>query len=183
LIWGYVHREEGAPWYLNLAAAVLGIVVPLLFLVGLAGLAGVYAKCRTRVGWPSLIGFVVSFAGVGLFTIRGFPRAPVVFIQLDESLLQLSLLLNSPLSWLLGGLAIVGLSAVRKEALKGWGYLLVAMVLFGWVYQLTDDEIGIIDVRSVHVVFGMLFSLSWMLLGYALWSAKDKLIYTPKTGN
>jgi len=54
------------------------------------------------------------------------------------------------------------------------------MALFGWVYQLTDDKTGIVDVRSVHMAFGVLFSLSWVVLGYALWSSKTKASRTSK---
>ena len=50
---------------------------------------------------------------------------------------------------------------------------LLALTLFGWVYQLTDDQVGIVEVRWLHVIFGILFALSWMLLGYALWSSKN----------
>jgi len=191
LVWGYLDRE-GAPWYLDLAVLMLNIIVPLLFLVGLVG---VYIKCRTQAGWLSLIGFVLSFAGAGWLTIIGVVLAPTLYRQLGERnwvygvgqecafclLQKLSLLLSSPLTWLLVGLTIVSLTILRKEVLRDWGFLLVAMVLFGWVYQLTDDWTGIVDVRSVHVVFGILFSLSWMLVGFALWSTKNKLSWTAKS--
>src|SRR5215204_1307771 len=176
LVWGYLDRE-GAPWYLDLAVLMLNIIVPLLFLVGLMG---VYIKCRTQAGWLTIIGVVL---------------VPTLYRQLGERnwvygvgqecafclLQKLSLLLNSPLTWLLVGLTIVSLTILRKEVLRDWGFLLVAMVLFGWVYQLTDDWTGIVDVRSVHVVFGILFSLSWMLVGFALWSTKNKLSWTAKS--
>jgi len=58
--------------------------------------------------------------------------------------------------------------------------LLLTVALFGWIYQLTDDKTGIVDVRSVHVAFGVLFSLSWVVLGYALWSSKTKASRTSK---
>ena len=66
-------------------------------------------------------------------------------------------------------MSIVGLATVRKGIWRDWSLLLLAMALSGWVYQLTDDRAGLADVRSVHVAFGLLFSLGWMLLGYALW--------------
>ena len=185
LAWGYLHRE-GAPWYLDFAVIVLGILVPLLFLVGLAG---VYTKCTTQAGWPCLVGFVVSFAGAGWLAIRGVVDAPTLYRQLGERnwghgvgqecgfclLQKLSSLLNHPLTWLFVGLTIVGLTTLRKEVPRDWGFLLVAMVLFGWVYQLTDDATGILDVRSVHVAFGILFGLSWIPVGYGLRSTKNKV--------
>jgi hypothetical protein len=159
----------------------------LLFLVGLAGL---YAKCRTQTGWLGSMGFVVSFAGAGWMNIIGIVKAPDLYRQLGERtwprsvaqecglclLQKLSMLLNSPLTWLLVGLTIVGLTTIRKGALRDWSFLLLALTLFGWVYQLTDDQVGIVDLRSIHVMFGILFSLTWMLLGYALWSSKNKAI-------
>ncbi len=81
LAWGYVH-SEGAPWHLGFAVLVLSILVPLLFLVGLTGL---FAKCVSHAGWPSLVGFVVSFATAGWLTIRGVVAAPYAYRHLGES--------------------------------------------------------------------------------------------------
>ena len=183
-LWGYVDRE-GAPWYLDLGVIVLGIVVPLLFMVGLAG---VYAKCRAQVGWPGVIGFVVAFGAAGWGIVTGVISAPTMYAWLGESSSEqctalecgLPLLLSSSLTWLLVGLSVVGLSTVRKGRLRYWAHLLLAMALFGWIYQLTDDKTGIVDVRTVHVAFGVLFSLSWVMLGYALWSSKTKASPTSK---
>ena len=83
--------------------------------------------------------------------------------------------MNSPLTWLLVGLSLVGLSTVRREApTRHWGLLLLTLTFSGWVYQLTDDMAGIVEVRSVHVAFGILFSLGWVVLGYALWSERTR---------
>src|ERR671916_666359 len=72
LVWGYVDRE-GAPWYLDLAVLVLGIVVPVLFLVGLAGtLLRLWAQGRAQAGWLGPVGFLISFAGAaGWLIIEG----------------------------------------------------------------------------------------------------------------
>src|SRR5215210_1819949 len=84
LVLGYVD-EEGAPWYLDLAVLVLGIVVPLLFLVGLGGTSlRVYIKDRTQAGWISSIGFLISFAGAGWLIIEGFMDAPKLYRHLGE---------------------------------------------------------------------------------------------------
>jgi hypothetical protein len=186
LVWGYADRE-GAPWYLDLAVIVLGIAVPLLFLVGLAGL---YVKFRRQTRWLSWMGFVISFAAAGWLTVAGIRSAPALYRHLGERnlgnlskggaqecglclLQKASLLLSSPLTWLFVGLGIVGLIAIREGPLRHWGFLLLALTLFGWVYLLTDDDVGIVDVRSLHVIFGILFALSWMLVGYALCSSKN----------
>jgi hypothetical protein len=191
VVWGYIDSDD-SPWYLDLAVLVLGIIVPLLFLVGLAGIClMIYLKGRVRAGWLSSIGFLVGFAGAGWFVIKGVMEAPNLYRHLGERawatppgaqeecgfclLVKLYLLVNSPLTWLLVGVSMIGLSTVRRrEVLRYWGLLLLTLAFSGWVYQLTDDMSGIVDVRSVHVAFGMLFSLSWMLLGYALWSSKTR---------
>src|SRR5215212_8796226 len=176
LVYGYVDRE-GTPWYLDLAVLVLSIVVPVLFL---AGLAGIYGKLRAQAGWLGLIGFATSFAGAAVWLTFGVRSAPHLYRHLGERnwataprvqeecglclLAKLYVLLGSPLTWLLVGLSIVGLATVRREVVRNWGLLLLATGFFGWVWQLTDDNAGIVDVRSVHVAFGILFSLGWMLL-------------------
>jgi hypothetical protein len=189
LVLGYVHRE-GAPWYLDLAALVLGIVVPVLFLVGLAGIClRVYVKGRVQAGWLSLIGFLIGFVGAGWLIVNGVNDAPNLYRPWGERpwspgatqecglclLQKLPLLLKTGLTWLLVGLSIVGLTTMRKRVLMDWGFLLLALTMFGWVYQLTDDQAGIVDERSIHIMFGILFGLSWMLLGYALLSSKNEV--------
>jgi hypothetical protein len=55
--------------------------------------------------------------------------------------------------------------------LFGWVYY-VTSESFGWAYinEFTDQVGSTAEVRLIHVVFGLLFSLSWVVLGYALWS-------------
>ena len=120
LVLGYVDRE-GAPWHLDLAVIVLGIVVPLLFVVGLAGL---YVKFGPQAGWFSSVEFLISFAGAGWATIDAMKNAPNLYRQMGERtwstppgaaqecgfclLAKLSQLLSDPITWLLVGLSIVG---------------------------------------------------------------------------
>ena len=133
LVWGYVDRE-GAPWYLDLAVLVLEVIVPLLMLVGLAG---AYAKFRTQASWLGVIGFVISFAGAGWYIVKGVVKAPTLYSQLGERSWPQeswpSALLRNPLTWLLVGLTIVGLTAARKGVVRDWSFLLLTMALFGWV--------------------------------------------------
>jgi hypothetical protein len=187
LIWGYIHRED-APSYLQPVVLMLSIVVPLLFLVGLAG---TYAKCRIQASLLTVIGFVVGFAGAGLHSVITLcnPLGERIRIRAYAAaqegsgyclLPKLAIVLSSSLTWLVVGLTIVGLTSFRKAGIRHWGFLLLAMALFGWGYQLTDEEIGLIDARPIHIAFGILFSLNWMLLGYALWSSKTNRADQPK---
>jgi hypothetical protein len=174
---------------------LLSIVVPLLFLVGLIG---TYAKCRIRDGLLRVIGLVVGFAGAGSLSIIGVVQGLYGHDPLGERirayayasaqegcgyyclLPKLAIVLSSSLTWMVVGLSIVGLTSFRKGANKELGFLLLAMASFGWGYQLTDDEIGLADARPIHVAFGILFSLNWMLLGYALWPSKTNRADEPK---
>lgn len=191
LIWGYIHRED-TPSYLEPLVLLLSIVVPLLFLVGLAG---TYAKCRIRAGLLAVIGFVVGFAGAGSLSVIGVVTGLYGYDPLDVRirayaaaqagcgyclLPKLAMVLSSSLTLLVVGLSIVGLTSFRRAGIRHWGFLLLAMALFGWGYQLTDDRIGLIDTRPIHIAFGILFSLNWMLLGYALWSSRTNQADQPK---
>ena len=193
-VWGYVDREEHF-WYLDIPVKVLGVVVPLLVFVGLAG---VYTKWRRQVGWLGETGFGLSLVGAawgiyegvldgyfwyvriasrgdywqeGYVAPEGAEDAAVAAVVAEKGWL---LMLLEPiwLSVLLAGLTIAGLAAVRTRELRDWGFLLLVMALFGWVHQFTDVN-TIVEAHSVHIVFGVLFSLSWVVLGYALWSSRN----------
>jgi hypothetical protein len=186
-MWGYLHRED-TPSYLEPVVLVLSILVPLLFLVALAG---IYTSCRRRTGLLAVIGFVVSFAGAGSMVMSGFygyePLGERIwpYFEAQEGcgyclLPKLATVLSASLTWLIVGLSIVGLASFRKAAIRHWGFLLLAMAFFGWGFQFTEDEISPTYVRPIHVAFGILFGLSWMLLGYALWSSKTNRADQPK---
>src|ERR687894_2574454 len=127
LVWGYIHRED-TPSYLEPVVLVLSIIVPLLFVVGLAG---TYAKCRIRVGLLAVIGFVVGFAGAGSLSVRGIVKGLYGYEPLGERIWayvaaqegcgyclvpKLAMVLSSSLTWLVVGLSVVGLTSFRKAA-------------------------------------------------------------------
>jgi hypothetical protein len=81
------------------------------------------------------------------------------------------LLLISWIDWLpvlLAGLSLIGIAGLRTKALGALRDLPLAMAASGWAYLLTDAG-GAFEMRSGHVVFGILFSLSWVALGSMLW--------------
>ena len=48
--------------------------------------------------------------------------------------------------------------------------MVLATGVFGWVYNLTDSG-AILEARSMHIGFGLLFSLGWVVLGVGLAAA------------
>jgi hypothetical protein len=159
--WGYVHKED-APAYFGTIANTLAIVVPLLFLLGLCGL---YARCKGEAGWLGVTGFILGCIGAAEGVVGGATDFPFLHAYLAGTVWFSSLL--SWISLLLAGLALVGIATVGTKILRRWGTLLLAMGTFGWAYCLTDAG-NAVETRPGHVAFGILFSLSWVILGYAL---------------
>ncbi len=163
VVWGYVHRD-GAPAYLTHIANTLGFVVPLLFLLGLAGLC---ARCKGRVGRPGIIGL-----GLGCIGSAGGIVRSVVDMSAWYAYVAGKGWLYLVLDWLfllLAGLTLAGLAAIRTGSSRRWGVLLLAMGTLGGIYFLTDSG-SALEMRAVHIVCGVSFGLGWVALGYALWS-------------
>ena len=167
--WGYLHQGR-APQPPDAIASALGLVVPLLFLLGLAGF---YVRSRERaglrLGW---IGFLFGFLGAGLglayriLDIAGIASTADRYGYVVGKGWPPQLFDWFP--WLLVGLTLVGIASVGTDSLRGWTPLPFAMGLFGWTYYLSDFG-GTDRMQAVHSLFGVLFSLSWVLLGYLLW--------------
>jgi hypothetical protein len=172
--WGYIHREN-APGYFTDIANTLAFIVPLLFL---AGLVGLYARCKGQAGWLGVMGFTLGCIGSAVGIVRG-----VVDLSFWYSYVAGKGWLHLILDWLfllLVGIALVGIATVRTKAARRWGALLLAMGTLGWAYCITDSG-NAVETRVGHVVFGLLFSLSWVVLGYALYrtvGAADRHITT-----
>jgi hypothetical protein len=162
--WGYIHREN-APAYLDAMARALNLIVPALFLVGLAGL---YVLCERRAGRIGKVGFVPGMAGSAMGAAYAVPWS--AFATRGDWLALLAWLDVVLVWWLhitLTGLLVIGVAAVRTRAVRSLGILMLAMGMFGWAYYLTDSG-GIAEARFVHIGFGVLFSLSWVALGLTL---------------
>jgi hypothetical protein len=164
MVWGYVHTDD-APPYSAAVARALGIVVPLLFVLALAGL---HARCKGRASRLRTMTFVPGFVGSGGGVVHGFMYAfdwYAWYVHVEGRVW-----LSTPLDWsiwLFAGLTLIGVTTIRTKALWKYGALSLVMGVFGWVYYFTDFE-GIAHTRAVHIVFGILFGLSWVALGYGL---------------
>jgi hypothetical protein len=160
--WGYIDRHN-IPENLKDVIHVFSFVVPALFLAVVVGLSVVLWKSRLTVlgamgmalavygsGWGVVAAIVGAESVWAYFAQRGWPQ------QLNDWLL-----------FMLSGLTLVGIATVREKPLRGMGALALAMGAFGWVYDLTDTG-AVLEARSVHIGFGLLFSLGWVALGAGL---------------
>lgn len=162
--WGYIHRDNAAP-LLNATAEVLRYFVPLLFFVGLSGLC--FPSTRPSE-WLGRVGLVLGLAGAAWGVALGFVNGPSLWGYLASRGWY-----PRPFFWwlptLLAGLFLTGIGSVKNRKSRGYGVLLTATGTSGWVYYITDPSYGVLDVHLGHDVFGVLFSLGWIILGGKLW--------------
>ncbi len=166
--WGYLDQKI-APQYFNILAQVLALVVPVLFMVGLVAL---YARCSGRTAWAGEAGIILGLIGSALGALKALMNVTMSSFHPQNVLVYWALL---PLGvWtpaLFAGLLLAGIALAATRTLRGSGALLLVMGASGWIYYLTDSD-AILQARSVHVGFGLLFSLGWLVLGLTLWSAE-----------
>jgi len=169
--WGYIHRPNISE-NLKVATDVLAFTVPALFLVGAVGLL---TLCRSRVGALGGAGLIFALYGSGLAALANLldvePLLYDFFIQRGwpQSLIEGLAILNT-------GLILIGVATVRTRPLRGLGAMVLVTGAFGWGYDLTDGAGVALESapRLVHVGFGLLFSLGWVVLGLTLWLATMK---------
>ena len=180
--WGYLHGNIALSHF---GGAAAGLLINVLFLVGLAGLCARFR--RGGGGWVGAAGFVLGFAGAALDAAHGvhnvFSASGAVDVAPWYSYVRAATGLPADLvgrlPWLSYGLMLVGVGSISTGALGGWGSLPLAMGLFGWAYWLTDS--GAIEAGFAHVLLGALYSLSWVVLGCLLWSAAtERTAGTPR---
>jgi hypothetical protein len=167
--WGYLDQKN-APLYFYALADVLALIVPALFMVGLATL---YARCAGRTAWPGAAGIILGLIGSALGALKALVKVAAVLSLYPPNALSDRALL--PLSvWtptLFTGLLLVGLAVAATRTSRSLGALLLGMGASGWAYYVTDSD-AILEARSIHVGFGLLFSLGWVVLGLTLWSTE-----------
>jgi hypothetical protein len=176
--WGYLHGNIAFSSSGPIVAAVMVVLVNTLLLVGVVGLCAWWWEGRT--GLLGAVGFVVGFAGAALSVTHGIhvlisasglgePDPWYVYVRAATGLPA------KVLGWfpmLPIGMATVGIGSMRTGALGGWGPLPLVMGLFGWAYQLTDSG-GVFRLGYAHVMFGVVYSLGWIVLGYLLWPKRS----------
>jgi hypothetical protein len=171
--WGYLHGTIALSSSCPIAAAAMAFLIVTLLLVGLVGLCAWWWEGPK--GLLGAVGFVVGFAGAAmsvthdihaLISASGMaePAPWYVYVRAATGLPAKVFRL---LPMLPVGSATVGIGSIRAAALEGWGFLPLVMGLFGWAYQLTDSD-GVFRMGYAHVVFGVVYSLSWIGLGCLL---------------
>jgi hypothetical protein len=177
--WGYLHQDR-APQYFNVIAHLLAGIVPALFIVGLATL---WAQCAGRATRLAHTGILVGLIGSALGIIRSLVDVAVPSWYPHDALSGRALVvLDVWTPTLFSGLLLVGVALVGTKTLRILGAFVLAGGSFGWAYHFTDSG-AIFEARLVHVGFGVLFSLSWVAMGLALWrgAAREAKPEEPRT--
>ena len=156
----YWDRNDAPPWPTDTTDA-LAFLIPLLFLVGVAGL---YALCRGRLGGLGVTGLRASLAG---FAIGVVGAIAVAFVDAFWFVFVLGTLLA------LVGLALAGIAIIGAGLLGRWSALPLILGVYGLFALMTGDPANSAFGRTVGLVLWVLFGLLWVALGYALLSARD----------
>src|SRR5215211_359923 len=169
--WGYIDRPHISE-NLRIATHVLAFAVPTLFLVGAVG---ILALCGGRIGVLGWAGMVLALYGSVLLVVANIVHVePLLYWYFAERGWPPSL--TEWLAVMDSGMILVGIAAVGTGPLRVLGALTFAIGVFGWGYDLTDSAGVALEAapRLVHVGFGLLFSLGWVMLGPGLWAERAR---------
>lgn len=162
--WGYLDGKVETPLLVS-AVQVLSSIVPLLFFVGLLGICH---PDTVTWGWLGRIGLAFGLVGAAWGVALSFVDGPSLWGYLAVRDWYARIFFWW-LPALLLGVMLAGIGSVGKQESRGYGALLISMGLSGWVYYFTDPPQTLPGAHAIHVVFGLLFSLGWVMLGHAFW--------------
>jgi hypothetical protein len=151
VVWGYIDRPN-IPETLKAVIHVLAFVVPTLFLAAVVGLSVLW---RSRLGMLGWMGMALAVYAWGWSVVEPSVGGEAVWADFAQREWPHYLA-----SWLLmlTGLTLMGVAIVRSGWSRGTGAVVLATGVFGWVYNLTDSG-AVLEARSVHIGFRLLFSL------------------------
>jgi hypothetical protein len=161
------------PGHLYRVWGFVALIVPLLFSVALGGL---YTTLTGR--WKVIGGTGLVLAVAGLFVAlcgsvwaKVLPVADVTPVCVYFARRGLPQYMLGWVSYLSTASVVVGLAVLRAKALGRWSVVPLVVGLIGGVFYVTDfgSTVGLL---LANIVFGLLFGLSWVLLGYVLWSCR-----------
>ena len=167
---GYLDTP-GISGYTSVLVSVLSVSTPALFLGGVLGLRSLLGGERSLIRET---GFLVGCLG----TILGIIAA----VGSGQSLSWLTSIGSWWWALLFGGLTLMGLSSLLKEAPHLVGALVLASGMLGWVSLLTDPAFPgvLVPMRPVHVAFAALFCLSCVVWGWILFVVRPQSVMRPK---
>ena len=163
VVWGYIDTP-GVSGSSELTVRLLSFVVPTMFL---AAVVGLFVLWRNEPAMLLRMGMVLAAYGWGWAVAVAIVGDEVMWAFLAQRGWPHHL--TDWLWFMLTGLTLVGIATARRGPSRG-GALVLATGAFGWVYYLTDSA-AVLEARSVHVCFGLAFSLGWVLLGLGLLGA------------
>jgi hypothetical protein len=176
VVWGYIDRPS-IPETLKAVIHVLAFVVPTLFLATVVGLSVLW---RSRLGMLGWMGMALAVYAWGWSVVRAIVGGETVWAYFAQR--EWPHYLASWSSFMLTGLTLMGVVIVRSGWSRGTGAVVLSTVVFGWVYNVTDSG-AVLEARSVHIGFGLLFSLGWVVLGMGLLAAGTKRASKPQAGD
>jgi hypothetical protein len=164
VVWGYIDRRN-TPEHLMAVVHILAFIVPALFLVAVVGLSVLWRSRLGVLGWAGLVLTVYGWGMSVVEAVAGFLPVWAFFAQRGWSPYLLDWVVM-----MLAGLTLMGVATARRKQWGGMGALVLVMAALGWGYYLTDTG-AVLEARSVHIGFGLLFSLGWVVLGVGLLAA------------
>ena len=173
VVWGYIDRPN-IPETLKALIHLLAFVVPTLFLAAVVGLSVLW---RSRLGMLGWMGMALAVCAWGWSVVRAIVGGTAVWAYFAQR--EWPHFLASWLLFMLTGLTLMGVATVRSGGSRGTGTVVLATGVFGWVYNLTDSG-AVLEAHSVHVGFGLLFSVGWVVLGVGLLAAGTKRFPRPQ---
>jgi hypothetical protein len=177
VVWGYIDRPN-VPENLIAVIHVLAVVVPTLFLAAVIGLSVLLRSRLGMLGWMGMALAVYAWGWSVVRAIVGGEEAVWAYFAQREWPHYLA-------SWslfMLTGLTLMGVATVRSGWSRRTGAVVLSTGVFGWIYNLTDSG-AVLEARSVHIGFGLLFSLGWVVVGVVLLGAGTKRASRPQAGD
>jgi hypothetical protein len=149
-----------------------------LFAVGLVGL---HARLGGRGGRLGRAGLLLAYAALAsaLVVLVGSTLAPAGWVPDEDSVTPLT-----PFIVLAGfgpfvGLVLLGIATLRARAIPApWSALPLVMGAGAVPLMLVGGVLGLVSERLFELPI-VLLGFAWVLLGYSVWSGKDKAIQQP----
>ena len=167
VVWGYIDRPN-IPENLIAVIHLLAFVVPTLLLAAVVGICVLWGSRLRMLGW---MGMALAVYAWGWSVVGSIVGGEAVWAYVAQR--EWPHYLPGWLFFMLTGLTLMGLAIVRSGCSRGTGAVVLATGVFGWVYNLTDSG-AVLEARSVHIGFGLLFSMGWVVLGVVLLAAGTK---------